>query len=109
MVSYPHKSDGGTILEMVKPVKFLTYACKEYYDNDPRFKREQDGLRDQDFLNGVEWVVYSHDILKDLESRGYDPKTFKIEIKIDPKNLKEKFNHLYIQLTDEEKLKLGIN
>ena len=70
-VYYPSKCDGGLILTLLEPRKFLTYSQKEYYDSDSRFERlERYTFKDPDFLNGVTWYTYSHDIIKDLESRG---------------------------------------
>ena len=107
VVFYKSKPDGGTFIEMIKPEKFLTYSSHDYYGSDPRFK-ELDAIIDDRFLNGVTWKLYEHDIIKDLESRGYDPKTLKLEISIDPKQLKEKFPNVYNDLTLAEKTKLGI-
>lgn len=108
IVFFKHKADGGTFLELIKPKKFLVYSGHDYYQKDPRFKCEN-SIKDDNFLNGVTWKLYAHDIIKDLESRGYDPKTLKLEISIDPTQLKEKFQQIYNNLTTEEKKKLDID
>lgn len=108
-VFYPAKCDGGLFLQLLEPQKILTYSQREYYDNDNRFERlDRYTFNDPNFLNGVTWFTYSHNIIKDLEERGYDPKTLKIEISIKPEILKSDFPHLYEQLTDLDKNKLGI-
>lgn len=109
VVSFHHKGTGGTFLELLKPKIFERYASHEYYQNDPRFREIKEKERkDPNFLNGVTWRTYEHDILKDLESRGYDPKTFKMEISINPLDLESKFPHVFNSLTDQEKEKLGL-
>jgi hypothetical protein len=60
------------------------------------------------FANRI-YQEISYNLITQLTDRGFDPKTLKIEVSIDPKNLKTKFPHIYDDLSPEEKEKLSID
>lgn len=50
----------------------------------------------------------SHSLVEQLIDRGFDPKSLKIEVSIDPTKLQSQFPHIYETLTEQEKEKLDI-
>ena len=57
------------------------------------------------FQNRI-YQAISRDLVAELIDRGFDPKTLKIEVQINPKELESRFPHIYNSLTEKEKERL---
>ena len=88
-ISYPRKCDGSFMHSAFMSKR--TFQSKVEY-SDPNYKK---------FGDTYEW-----DVFKDLDARGYDLTTFKLEITIKKSELAKRFPHLLDMLTDEEKADL---
>lgn len=99
IVYYPSKSTGGYVIDHLvgKRTKYQIEQLDLNLWESEKFLYKHGGY------NFIE-----HDFIKEMASRGFDVKTLKFSIKIDPNQLKEKFPHIYDELSKEDKKKLGI-
>lgn len=98
IVYFPTKASGNFFLEILKPWKNLRLKGVSQLNKN-------ESVYYQDSHNNFQ--IIQEDWLKELKDRGFDPKTFKAEISIDLSQLKEKFPHIYDNLSEKEKQKLG--
>lgn len=99
MVYYPRKTDGLYVIDHVVGRR----AQSKMKQIDMNLWPSEKFLYQYEGYN-----FYEHDFIQEMKNRGYDTKTLKFSIKIDPNQLKEKFPHIYEDLTKDEKKKLKI-
>lgn len=102
VVDYQSKSTGGYVIGHV--VGKRVEARRSLNDDSKHGLWESE----RHLYKDGEYNFHEHDFIKEMQSRGYDTKTLKFSIKIEPSKLEEMFPHVYETLTVEEKQKLGI-
>ena len=98
VVCYPSKGSGGLAIDHVvgKRVSSSLTGMRDLSPTEKFLWRE--GRYD----------FFETDFIAEMKARGFDVKTLKFSIKLDPIKIKESFPHIYEQLTDSEKEKLGL-
>ena len=104
MIYYPSRADGHFMTQFLKPWKYIHPRALIGSFIDRKTTKE---------VTAYQGAIGSYALLEDdwiaeLVERGYDKKTLKFEISIDPQQLKNKFPHIYEELSEEEKEELDI-